>query len=48
MKERKEQEMTPVLCSGDKDGGGIDRDARDRKTGSFWERTCVWFRIHCL
>lgn len=37
--ERKEQDMTHVLCLGDKHGGGIDRAARDRKAGSFWERT---------
>lgn len=35
MKERKEQKMTPVLCLGDKDGGGIDRDVRTERRGAF-------------
>lgn len=48
MQERKEQEATQALRLGDKDNSGVDRDARDGKRRSFWERTCVWFRIHCL
>ena len=48
LQERKELEVTPVLHSDGKDNGGVDRDASDGERRSCWEKTCVWFRIHCL